>query len=90
LRCGYDCGPTDRRIELIDSLIVEMSPEGTEHTYFEENLAKLLAQLLKDQAYVRENKSITLASSEPEPDIAVVSLTRSQCLQHIPSQRIFY
>ncbi|AFY70105.1 protein of unknown function DUF820 [Thalassoporum mexicanum PCC 7367] len=74
----------DRRIELINGLLVEMSPEGVEHTYFEENLAKQLEKALAGKAYVRENKPITLADSEPEPDIAVVKLPRSQYLQHHP------
>ena len=36
---------SDRRVELLDGLIWEMPPEGTEHTYFEENLAKRLERL---------------------------------------------
>jgi Uma2 family endonuclease len=74
----------DRRVELIEGLILEMSPEGTEHTYFEENLTKKLEQLTQKRAYVRENKPITLSNSEPEPDIAVVELPRSQYLEHHP------
>ena len=35
----------ERRVELINGLIIEMSPEGTEHAYFEENLAKKLERL---------------------------------------------
>jgi Uma2 family endonuclease len=73
-----------RRVELIEGLIVEMSPEGTEHTYFEENLAKKLAKLTEGSAYVRENKPITLSNSEPEPDIVVAQLPRSQYLKHHP------
>ena len=74
----------NRRVELIDGLILEMSPEGTEHTYFSENLGKKLEKLLEKRAYVRENKPITLSNSEPEPDIAVVKLPRSQYFQHHP------
>ncbi|MDJ0730064.1 MAG: Uma2 family endonuclease [Crocosphaera sp.] len=74
----------NRRVELIDGLILEMSPEGTEHTYFSENLGKKLEKLLEKRAYVRENKPITLSNSEPEPDIAVVKLPRSQYIEHHP------
>ena len=75
---------SDRRVELLDGLIWEMPPEGTEHTYFEENLAKRLERLTQGRAYVRENKPITLSNSEPEPDIVVAKLPRSQYLEHHP------
>ncbi len=74
----------NRNVELINGLILEMSPEGTEHTYFSENLGKKLEKLLEKRAYVRENKPITLSNSEPEPDIAVVKLPRSQYFQNHP------
>ncbi len=75
---------SDRRVELIDGLILEMPPEGTEHTYFEENLAKKLERLTQDRAYVRENKPVTLSNSEPEPDVVVAKLPRSQYIEHHP------
>ncbi|NEQ21179.1 MAG: Uma2 family endonuclease [Microcoleus sp. SIO2G3] len=75
---------SDRRVELLDGLIWEMPPEGTEHTYFEENLAKRLERLTQRRAYVRENKPITLSNSEPEPDITIAKLPRSQYLEHHP------
>jgi Uma2 family endonuclease len=73
-----------RRVEFIEGLIVEMPPEGTEHTYFEENLAKKLARLTEGRAYVRENKPVTLSTSEPEPDIVIAQLPRSQYIEHHP------
>ncbi|MBW4680244.1 MAG: Uma2 family endonuclease [Microcoleus vaginatus WJT46-NPBG5] len=75
---------SERRVELLDGLIWEVSPEGTEHTYFEENLAKRLELLTEGRAYVRENKPITLSNSEPEPDIVIAKLPRSQYLEHHP------
>jgi Uma2 family endonuclease len=75
----------DRRVELIDGLILEMPPEGTEHTYYGETLAQKFRRLLtEERAWVRENKPITLSTSEPEPDLAVVRLPRSHYLQHHP------
>ncbi|MBE9128749.1 MULTISPECIES: Uma2 family endonuclease [unclassified Coleofasciculus] len=71
-------------MELLDGLILEMPPEGTEHTYFEENLAKRLERLAEGRAYVRENKPITLSNSEPEPNIVIAKLPRSQYLDHHP------
>lgn len=74
----------DRRVELIEGLIVEIPPEGTEHVYFEENLVKKLERSLSGRAYVRESKPITLSNSEPEPDIVVARLPRSQYIEHHP------
>lgn len=74
----------DRRVELINGLIIEMSPEGTERAYFEENLAKRLERLTIGRAYVREAKPITLSNSEPEPDIVVAKLPRSQYIEYHP------
>jgi len=74
----------ERRVELINGLIIEMSPQGTEHAYFEENLAKKLERLTAGRAYVREAKPITLSTSEPEPDIVVAKLPRSQYIDHHP------
>ncbi|MEM9540297.1 MAG: Uma2 family endonuclease [Cyanobacteria bacterium P01_E01_bin.42] len=74
----------DRRVELIEGLIVEMPPEGTEHVYFEENLVDRLKRSLPGRAYIRESKPITLSNSEPEPDIVVARLPRSQYIEHHP------
>ncbi|MDJ1168790.1 Uma2 family endonuclease [Roseofilum sp. BLCC_M154] len=74
----------ERRVELINGAIVEMSPQGTEHAYFEENLAKILERLTAGRGYVREAKPITLSQSEPEPDIVVAKLPRSQYIDHHP------
>lgn len=74
----------ERRVELINGIILEMSPEGTEHAYFEENLVKKLERLTAGRAYVRESKPITLSNSEPEPDIVVAKLPRSQYIEHHP------
>lgn len=80
-----ECGILKERcVELIDGLILEISPEGTEHAYFAENLAKTLERLTVGRAYVRENKPIALSNSEPEPDIVVAKLPRSQYIDHHP------
>ena len=61
----------DRHVELIHGDIVEMVPEGPEHTYREESLGDRLRDALRGRACVRIAKPITLDDSEPEPDIAI-------------------
>lgn len=66
-----------RSVELIAGEIVEMSPETPIHYTTAKRGAKYLEALLGDRADVRLNGPITLADSEPEPDIAVVRLPDS-------------
>jgi Uma2 family endonuclease len=69
---GFD---EDTRIELIDGLLVDMSPKSPAH---EDALAWLdrAIQLAVDDARfrVRVQMALSLGSSEPEPDLAVVEL----------------
>ncbi|GAB4362631.1 MAG: Uma2 family endonuclease [Cyanophyceae cyanobacterium] len=74
----------DRRVELLNGQIVEMAPEGPEHTYRGETLAEWLRDRLRGRAYVREARPITLDNSEPEPDIAVVRGDRADFAQRHP------
>lgn len=75
----------DRRVELLDGVIVEMSPEGTPHSYFSDRLANDLRTALVGRAQVREAKPITLLdASEPEPDIAIVEPLDDVYLDHHP------
>jgi Uma2 family endonuclease len=64
----------DRRVELINGEIWEMPPEGPLHTSTNINAVKYLRSLLDGLAEVREAHPITLANSEPEPDVAIVRL----------------
>lgn len=62
----------DRKVELIQGNLLEMPPEGPEHTYKTASGADYLRQCVSQFATVREAHPVTLASSEPEPDLAVV------------------
>jgi Uma2 family endonuclease len=67
---GFD---EDARIELIDGLLVDMSPKTAAH----ENAIAWLNQLLVlsvdlDRFEVRANAALTTGNSEPEPDIIVI------------------
>ncbi|MEA5571054.1 Uma2 family endonuclease [Calothrix sp. UHCC 0171] len=67
----------DRKVELLEGEIVEMTPETPIHYNTAKRGAKYLEELLVNQAEVRFNGPITLANSEPEPDIAIVKLPES-------------
>jgi Uma2 family endonuclease len=80
----------NQQVELINGLILEMSPEGTEHTFIGETFADYLRRLTQGSAWIREARPITLSTSEPEPDIAVVSLPHSTYRSHHPYPEDIY
>lgn len=69
---------SNRRVELINGNLVEMAPEGAPHSHTTQSGADYLRQCLSGKALVRDAHPITLSTSEPEPDIAVVKLPRSR------------
>jgi len=63
----------DDHVELLEGVIVEMSPQGAAHARIITRLNKLLVLSLGDAFDVRPQVPLTLdGQSEPEPDIAVV------------------
>lgn len=62
----------DSECELLRGTIVDMSPEGPEHAHRCETTARYLERLFGDGWWSRQGKPITLADSEPQPDIAIV------------------
>lgn len=60
------------RVELIEGVIVAVSPQSPEHLYAVTALVRLLNRALGDEWAVRPQGPLTLARSEPEPDVAVV------------------
>lgn len=78
-------------VELLEGNIVEMSPEGIEHSYTNQSVSDYLRDLFKGQAYIRDAHPITLDNSEPEPDIAIVQLPETIYRNHHPySQDIYW
>ena len=64
-------------IELLEGLLVPMSPIGPPHTSCVQRLTELLLPALLGRATVRSQQPFAaLDFSEPEPDIAVVPLDR--------------
>ena len=64
----------DRRVELLEGEIIEMPPEGPLHRKITDSLAEYLREKLRNRAKIYEAHPITLPTSEPEPDLAIVSL----------------
>lgn len=73
-----------RRVELLQGEVVEMPPEEPIHSYATEGGVHYLRSLLRGLAVVREAHPITLADSEPQPDVAIVQPSRQRYLQHHP------
>ncbi len=82
---------SDRPVELLAGEIVEMSPETPIHYNTARRGTKYLEELLAGKAEVRFNGPVTLSSSEPEPDIAIVRLPESAYNERHPEpQDIFW
>ena len=79
-----------KSIELLEGNIVEMSPEGIEHSYTNQSVSDYFRELLKGKAHVRETHPITLDNSEPEPDIAIVELPTTIYRLHHPFPQNIY
>ena len=80
----------NRSVELLEGEIIEMSPEGPLHSATNDNAAEYLRELLRGIARIREAHPITLRNSEPEPDIAVVRLNKSNYSDRHPYPEDIY
>ena len=86
----------DRRIQLIDGELIEMSPEGVAHAAYGGSIVDYLRQVMNGDAWIREAHPITLSNSphsrasEPEPDIAIVKLPKSKYFQSHPTPSDIY
>ncbi|MEL6910541.1 MAG: Uma2 family endonuclease [Cyanobacteria bacterium J06648_1] len=86
----------DRRVELLEGEIVEMSPQRTSphaepmHSSTNYAVVEYLRGLLRGQTIIREAHPITLDNSEPEPDIAVVAIPHTQYFTRHPYPQDIY
>jgi Uma2 family endonuclease len=63
----------DERVELIDGVLVAMTPQGAPHVYVIHRLTELLMPVLRGRATFRAQAPLALGdASEPEPDFAIV------------------
>jgi Uma2 family endonuclease len=80
----------DRQVEFLAGEIHDMPPEGPLHTFYGGSLADFFRQNIGNRALVREAHPITLANSEPEPDIAIVrGEWANYRLRHPTAEEIF-
>ena len=70
------------RSELIRGEIVEKMPKSVLHTRLVNRLIKLLTVLVTAECWVRKEDPLTLADSEPEPDVSVISGNEDDYAQH--------
>ncbi len=81
----------DRQVELLNGVVVEMSPEGMPHASRSTTTGEYLREVLGSQVQIREGHPITLPSgSEPEPDIAIVQRVQDNYLSHHPYPEDIY
>lgn len=57
----------NRRVELLNGLIVEMPPEGPDHADLSTDAIELFMSAAKGKYRVRPSKPITIADSNSEP-----------------------
>jgi Uma2 family endonuclease len=81
-----DSGLLDNRsVELINGEIIEVAPEGVEHSFYCSNTGDYLRSIFGDLVRVHEAHPITLPNdSEPEPDIAILKPPISRYRTHHP------
>jgi len=80
----------DRAVELLEGEIIEMAPEGPLHRFTNDTVAEYFRDLLRGQAKIFEAHPITLGTSEPEPDIAIVRLPNSNYIARHPYTEDIY
>lgn len=80
----------NKPVQLLEGEIIEMSPEGIEHSYTNGSVVEYLRELLTEQAHIREAHPITLSNSEPEPDVAIVRLPKTIYRNHHPYAEDIY
>ncbi len=76
---------TEDQVELLDGKIIQMSPQKPPHAGTTQRASDYFKLILAGQAHIRTQLPITLSSSEPEPDVAVVEIDPGAYGNHHPS-----
>ncbi len=75
----------DERVELLDGVIIAMSPQNSPHAATIHRLLFTLLPVVGDEAYIRVQAPIVLDDwSEPEPDIVICQPDPTDYAQHHP------
>lgn len=80
----------DRRIELLNGELIEVSPETPSHANQNNRVFKYLLFQFDGLADVRSGHPITLSTSEPQPDIILAKLPESRYDDHHPKPDDIY
>ncbi|MBH8564693.1 Uma2 family endonuclease [Nostoc sp. CENA67] len=73
------------KVELLDGRIIQMSPLSPPNAATTQRASDYLKVQLMGKAHVRMQLPITLSTSEPEPDIAVVRIDANGYADHHPT-----
>ena len=81
----------NERVELLEGVIVEMSPKGMRHATSTDRAAKHFIRLLGDRVIVRNQNPIRLNDySEPEPDLVLATLEELEYADRHPQPEDVY
>ncbi len=81
----------DDRVELINGEIIKMSPFKSKHTSVVKKITALLYRLVADQMIISVQDPIRLNQhSEPEPDIALLKLSKDFYAKRHPGPKDVY
>jgi Uma2 family endonuclease len=81
----------DDRIELLEGVIVEMSPKGMKHATSTDRAARHFIRLLGEHVIVRNQNPIQLDNySEPEPDLVLAALEEFEYSNRHPQPEDIY
>ena len=73
-----------KHIELIRGVLIEKMPQSPAHASAVEILRERIERGLPDGYFLRQEKPLTFADSEPEPDLAVIRGSRLDFIDRHP------
>lgn len=76
--------PNDQ-VELIDGLLIKKMSKKPPHTLANQLASDLIAEHLPTGYFINTQEPVTLADSEPEPDLSVIVGRRRQYRNHHPT-----
>jgi Uma2 family endonuclease len=76
--------PPDARVELLEGVIVDMTPIGPKHSFSVGRLTRALTGLAGQGWHVRCQQPIADGNSEPQPDVTVVRGVARDYIDHHP------
>ncbi|HLP89058.1 MAG TPA: Uma2 family endonuclease [Nostocaceae cyanobacterium] len=76
---------TEDKVELLNGYIIQINPQPPIHAAILQQATDHIKTLLTGKAYVRMQLPVTLPTSEPEPDIAIVKIDLQAYRNYHPS-----